>query len=146
MSELDLEPIKERVAKATQTGWYREDTSIIHNGFRLAVVNVRDDGTPLISDQDLIEMRANADLIAHARQDIPALIAEVERLRAENAWWPIETAPKDGRLILAYVAECQDLEPFMCIMAWHDDAGWCADELREVTHWRPLPAEPSEEQ
>lgn len=30
------------------------------------------------------EQRANAEFITHARQDIPDLLAEVERLRAEN--------------------------------------------------------------
>ena len=30
------------------------------------------------------EQRANAAFIAHAREDIPALLDEVERLRAEN--------------------------------------------------------------
>lgn len=30
------------------------------------------------------EQRANADFIAHAREDVPALLEEVERLRAEN--------------------------------------------------------------
>ena len=31
-----------------------------------------------------------------------SLIAEVERLRAERQWQPMETAPRDGALILLW--------------------------------------------
>lgn len=62
------------------------------------------------------EDEANADFVAHARTDIPDLIAavrerdaEIERLRARVAeleagdWQPIETAPKDGvEILLGY--------------------------------------------
>lgn len=46
------------------------------------------------------EQRANADFIAAAREDVPALLAEVERLRAKNARqkeviWFLSEAVKD---------------------------------------------------
>jgi hypothetical protein len=63
-----------------------------------------------------------------------------------TAWLPISTAPTDGTevRVLAQIVdpyrwhECvRDLEPFECDCAYHPDAGWCVDEVREVTHWRP---------
>ena len=60
----------------------------------------------------------------------------------EDIWYPIATAPKDGTVVWVYVAERDLLPAFQCICSYHPDAGWCVDELREVTHWRPLPGEP----
>jgi len=57
-------------------------------------------------------------------------------------WQPIETAPKDGTCVLVFVAARDDLPSFVTTCAWHKDAGWCADELRSVTHWMPLPDPP----
>lgn len=57
-------------------------------------------------------------------------------------WNPIETAPTDGTEVWVYVAPRDGLKGFQCVCAYHPDAGWCADELREVTHWMPLPEPP----
>jgi len=35
------------------------------------------------------------------------------------------------------LAMAHGLPPFEDKVAWHPDAGWCADELRPVTHWHP---------
>ena len=56
------------------------------------------------------------------------------------AWQPIETAPRDGTLVWVYTAERDGLPAFQGPCAYHPDAGWCADELREVTHWKPMRA------
>lgn len=53
-------------------------------------------------------------------------------------WQPIETAPTDGTWVWVFVAEREGLPSFQCPCAYHPDGGWCCDELREVTHWRPL--------
>ena len=55
-------------------------------------------------------------------------------------WQPIETAPRDGSLVWVYVAAYYDLPAFQTVCSYHEDAGWCADELRLVTHWVPLQA------
>jgi len=55
-----------------------------------------------------------------------------------DGWMPIETAPKDGTLVWAYTAEREGLPAFQSACAYHPDAGWCTDELRYVTHWRPM--------
>lgn len=59
-------------------------------------------------------------------------------------WQPIETAPRD-RAILVWATGAHDLEPIMCTCKWHPDAGFCVDELREPTHWMPLPNPPTDE-
>ena len=64
----------------------------------------------------------------------------------EDPWQPIETAPKDGREVWVYADGREELPSFQCVCAYHPDAGWCADELREVTHWMPLPAPPQKEE
>ena len=79
---LDLDPIKAREAAATPGPW-----KVVDPGYRVAV----DDGTGFLvantfmapSSRDLPDAR----FIAHARTDVPALLAEVERLRAELAEW-----------------------------------------------------------
>lgn len=54
-------------------------------------------------------------------------------------WRPIETAPQDGSEVIVYASAVQDLQSFICQCAWHPDAGYCVDELRQVTHWIPMP-------
>ena len=58
--------------------------------------------------------------------------------RQDWTWRPIDTAPLD-RPVWVYVAEYEGLPSFQTACAWHPDAGWCADELRPVTHWMPPP-------
>jgi hypothetical protein len=55
-------------------------------------------------------------------------------------WQPIETAPKDGTVVTVYVAARDNLPAFITHCAYHPDAGWCADEIRSVTHWMPKSA------
>lgn len=67
-----------------------------------------------------------------------ALLSECTEL---NAWQPIGTAPKD-REILVYAPPYQDLKSLTKIIAYHDSAGYCIDELRYPTHWKELPEDP----
>jgi len=62
-------------------------------------------------------------------------------------WQFIETAPKDGTEFLAYSQDrtsgtLDPLPSFISLCAWHDEAGFCTCELREPTHWMPLPTPP----
>lgn len=50
-------------------------------------------------------------------------------------WQSIETAPRDGSEIVVYCPPCHGLPAMASLCAWHDDAGFCVDELREPTHW-----------
>lgn len=64
--------------------------------------------------------------------------------RTNNGWLPISIAPTDGTEVWVYVAPRDGLKGFQCVCAYHPDAGWCADELRHVTYWRPLPPPPKD--
>jgi hypothetical protein len=65
-----------------------------------------------------------------------------EVVRGVSGWRPIETAPKDGATLLAYASPAHGLDGFQTLCSWHPDAGFCVDELREATHWMPLPPAP----
>jgi len=57
---------------------------------------------------------------------------------------PIAEAPRDGMMFLAYSEDLSGngLTPFWSGCAWHDDAGFCTDEIREPTHFIPISAIP----
>lgn len=59
-------------------------------------------------------------------------------------WQPIETAPEDC-LVLVWASPRDDLPGFVTIAKWNEWAGWCVDELRDTTHWRPLPEGPADD-
>jgi hypothetical protein len=59
-------------------------------------------------------------------------------------WLPIESAPRDGTEIAVYAPARHGLQSMVSKCAWHPDAGFCIDELREPTHWQPLPPPPQE--
>lgn len=74
MSELDLAAIRERAESATPGPW------VAIPNVRPAVVS--DDGDGYWTDvADAFEEEADAEFVAHAREDVPALLAEVDRLR-----------------------------------------------------------------
>lgn len=90
----ELEPIKKRAAAASPGPWS-------HIGQALGDDAVIDaDGNPVATASTVYPEcvvpldGADADFIAHAREDVPALIAENERLRNCLKWW-VSTA-RDG--------------------------------------------------
>lgn len=61
-----------------------------------------------------------------------------------EGWEPISNAKTDGTEYWVYApGAAYDLPDIQCRCAYHPDAGWCVDELREVTHFRLLPAPPA---
>lgn len=65
----------------------------------------------------------------------------------DNAWRPIETAPKDGTWILLYPRDGNGVICTGSWATWRDgDSGWAAGggwfEPDDVSHWVPLPDPP----
>lgn len=71
------------------------------------------------------------------------LAAAREILALTTEWREIAEAPKD-KLILVYCPARQGLSPLFSLCQWHEDAGFCVDELREPTHFMLLPSPPQE--
>jgi len=79
MNAEQLNAIKERAAKATTGPWYYEvDGDLFANGETVL--------TPFVTKHDIPILKMKNDdatFLAHAREDVPALVAEVEQLQAE---------------------------------------------------------------
>lgn len=112
---VDLDAIKKREAAATKGPWfqgpyYRADVESKFGCIRANCWNAP-------------QAIADADFIAHARQDIPALIAEVERLRAEGAARTTEGAKMMSAFNeyqQAYIRELAEMSPDQkCACGWY---------------------------
>lgn len=57
------------------------------------------------------------------------------RIIIDDPWQPIEKAPKD-RMILVYCPPREGLDEIVCPCEWHEDAGFCVDEIHSPTHYR----------
>lgn len=81
MSEMDVKAIRERAEKATPGPW------TIHSWGEITSFDVtqRYVAQAIAINAGYEVAKANADFIAHARTDVPALIDEIERLRRELA-------------------------------------------------------------
>lgn len=84
MPDIDLDAIEARANAATAGPWCTDDWEIFQGteyepGISLWI------GETCRGTSDLEQDRADATFVAHARTDVPALVAEVRRLRAELA-------------------------------------------------------------
>jgi hypothetical protein len=78
LTDAELEAIRKRAEAATEGPWYSEDNSVVYSE---KVVD-RKYGEPVeVADTSCGPDIGNAEFIAHAREDVPKLLAEVERLR-----------------------------------------------------------------
>ena len=61
-------------------------------------------------------------------------------------WQPIETAPKDGRLILMITKNASDICG-VYVAYWNDEMDWFQFHkegyVTNPTHWMPIPALPT---
>ena len=71
-------------------------------------------------------------------------------------WQPIETAPKDGSIIIIGAIETDTSIGFSCEGSWYKQTKFGLDDFEqaegfyssfafdkmEATHWQPLPAKP----
>src|SRR5690242_7401628 len=117
---LDLAPIQARLYATTAGPWFADGHEIY--------VRTPNDGDVWIGEtcdiDDLTASVANGAFVAHARQDVPALLAEVTRLRAELVDAQASAVHEAARLLEA---------------AGHDD-----DAVNFLDNWadydRPAPA------
>lgn len=68
-------------------------------------------------------------------------LRELAALKSQQGWQDIATAPRD-REIAVYAPVYQDLQSMVSKCQWHEDAGFCIDELREPKLWIELPKGP----
>ena len=72
---IDLNAIKARADAATPARWGYSLFGVTHTGF----VIQEHASSGLLDDGEMV--KADLEFIAHAREDVPALVAEIERLR-----------------------------------------------------------------
>lgn len=99
------------------------------------------------------------------RKALESAVVELEAVRKDSGWQPIETAPKDGTLFLCWVSavrygETDEGQPHQHDVSQADfcnwrtqadipDCGWfepfCGQigDSQAVTHWMPLPPAPA---
>ena len=82
MTSLDLAAIRQRVEKATEGPWNtgfdyeKNDPIVLAPGYIEHTINYT------LTEGGLEHGKADAEFIAHAREDIPALLDEIDRLNA----------------------------------------------------------------
>ncbi|NPD67259.1 hypothetical protein HN018_06690 [Lichenicola cladoniae] len=52
-------------------------------------------------------------------------------------WLDLRDAPADGTVVEVLAPGREGLSTIICDCAYHPDAGWCVDQVREVMAWRP---------
>ena len=117
--------------------WRVECEALINKATRsrlAALTHVEELKTALITTQD--EAQENWRPVKRLTAERDALAAELRTLKAQQAWQPIETAPKDGRRVLVWfplagVASARRVDDL-----FYGPGG------EEPTHWQPLPQEP----
>ncbi len=125
MTEAELAAIEAR-ANAAQRGPWRPD--IDGPGMVYAGALNLDDPMSFLIALCWQDTGGNADFIAHARTDIPALIAEVRRLRAA-----LNVVLTDDR----YVNQEHD-DPSIKWVCWHCERGTGLNTPKAIRHDRTL--------
>lgn len=76
-------------------------------------------------------------------EDYCKLETELAALKAENEWQPIETAPKDGTVFLAWRKHATHplMVSYESLYDWF--ANYDSEPVYNLTHWMPLPKPPA---
>lgn len=96
---LDLEPIKARAAAATKAPWREGTFNVWMDEILCCIAKTYRRLSSEIANDSHEQQQADAKFIAHARQDIPALIAEIERLRLALVP-PVGPGPQDAECLI----------------------------------------------
>lgn len=89
MNQEQLNAIKERVAKATSGPW-EIDRNSDDCDFITDIWFNQDGDHVEVHDKSVMQSVLNAEFIAHSREDVPALVAEIERLRKALSYYADE--------------------------------------------------------
>lgn len=81
--------------------------------------------------------------IVAACNAVPALVAEVKRLRAERAWRPIDTAPRDGTMVQLWVRGKWSYGRFVSSCGVNKWMSGVVMLHPDPAHWMPIPAPPT---
>lgn len=130
-----INDIRERCEAATPGPWTVENTKLSRAviGGTVELLNWAGD-KPFYSKDDFA-------FIAHAREDIPFLLAELDRLTEALRWIAVaERLPDDGEWVLAL--RFGRTHHLACYQHGH----WMrrAGLVDKITHWMPLPEPPKE--
>ena len=148
MNQKELNEIKERCDKATEGPWLANGTSDYTE-----IYDANAWGKALAPLALVGSNPKDADFIAHARQDIPALLAEIKRLQQAQRWIPVtEGLPEEPYGCLLTVEEDdhygEPQEVLLPYFAGYDGKRWNDGDGKEipfeVTRWMPLPQPPKE--
>lgn len=150
MTEEKLQEIEARANAATPGPWeYIPDDIggyMVSNCKECQSIVASADYDWLCSKEYLSVSYDDADFIAHAREDIPALIEEVRRLRdGQEDWrkhedelpfregWDYLVCFRNGKVVAAR---------YCCEGIWSYEGAILSE--REISHWMPLPKPPRE--
>ena len=146
MTPEELKACRERAEAATPGPWEMSRRDDVMGGFDyfveagpLCVAVAAEDARPTRG----MGAKRDAAFIAHARQDVPRMLATIDKLREDAAadeWQPIEIAPEDEGLVQVW-----DSFENLPVVARFDGMHWISEETgRELapTHYRRLPKSP----
>lgn len=166
---IDIDQLRALLVKTTPGPWSLGKPYVDDEGYRESPLFASVNGTtvcpvavclpfPHVSGMQ----EANAAFVMAARTALPALLDEVERLRAalsaqpgaqSSPWQPIETAPKDDVILLfgGLKKDGKVYAPHVNVGYWTEQFGWTClvyshQEFAHIepTHWMPRPAFPKQ--
>lgn len=133
MPDLNMDEIEKRYEKATPGEWGWSQQACYHTSPGIAIysgtlsgkksiriASIRQQANTVLPKE---QREANADFIAHARTDIPALVAEVKRMREEakgREELRIRQLAAISTAALGYLKEGEVIEDCLWTAALHD--------------------------
>jgi len=142
---VDTQKLRELHAKSTQGEWRKVGGFPYLYAFAPGQETARSWVVPCVGRFDYGE--GNLEFVAAAHNEMPALLAENDALRAElqaRQWMPIETAPHDQEVLLGWTEWDGAWRAEVGMASW----GWRTDRVSNIsrhgraTHWQTLPPAP----
>ncbi|MEV6737917.1 hypothetical protein AB0N14_13680 [Streptomyces sp. NPDC051104] len=123
---LNLDAIEARANAATPGPWMADGHEIYGSG--CGVLDIEQWKAETLRIEDPEGAKADAEFMAHARTDVPALAAEIRRLRAELAELRAKTLTTEADEI---VLHCPDHSPQDQDGVWMDCHCAVAEDMRQ---------------